>query len=534
MVGIAFSGGAARAHDIAFRAPVYASGAGVQLHRYADPDFVEQFLSDLTGGRLEDSAWMASDRFGDFDDHVALRLPVHRMFYQVSVELCCDRIGHPALNPRRLADAGFVIRRVGGGREDAWMIDRGAATGWTPVVGEERDPDLSRRICRNGCLRTEPQPAYSGEEIHPLKAMVDRSTGRARTILHGYLPLGGHHYFRDELPEADSDEQSTALAFKTLSWPFGQRHAPADKTTPPRQVHRGSATPAFAELLRRLVYEEHLHERDDDALVDLTRRTWFYDLDDAFDFADRTRQRYEGERRFSLYDYVTEWAASDDDHLLRWIMDFDRNGSLDRLPGRRGRSGTLDLSLLVSAADTQEYRLLLEQSVLKRFDAARREIPVPKFQQRELDVYQIVPFVRYHDDGGCLRLYWGREADRSVRFRVAAPFDPQASRPSVVQMPAMKDLRRGLANGLGLMTPSDTMDMLNRLRTDEGLVPDLLPEDESPGLGLQWICSFSIPIVTIAAMILLMIIVSVLDFFLRWMPFVRICFPLPGAEDDAS
>lgn len=48
------------------------------------------------------------------------------------------------------------------------------------------------------------------------------------------------------------------------------------------------------------------------------------------------------------------------------------------------------------------------------------------------------------------------------------------------------------------------------------------------GISLGVMCSLSIPIVTIAAMILLIIIVSLLDFVFRWMPFLVACFPLPG------
>jgi hypothetical protein len=48
------------------------------------------------------------------------------------------------------------------------------------------------------------------------------------------------------------------------------------------------------------------------------------------------------------------------------------------------------------------------------------------------------------------------------------------------------------------------------------------------GLSLGVMCSLSIPIVTIAALILLLIIVSLLDFVFRWMPFLVACFPLPG------
>lgn len=48
------------------------------------------------------------------------------------------------------------------------------------------------------------------------------------------------------------------------------------------------------------------------------------------------------------------------------------------------------------------------------------------------------------------------------------------------------------------------------------------------GMSLGVMCSLSIPIVTIAALILLIIIVSLLDFVFRWMPFLVACFPLPG------
>ena len=44
------------------------------------------------------------------------------------------------------------------------------------------------------------------------------------------------------------------------------------------------------------------------------------------------------------------------------------------------------------------------------------------------------------------------------------------------------------------------------------------------------ICSLSIPIVTICALILLIIMVSLFDFIFRWLPWFIICFPLPGLK----
>ena len=48
------------------------------------------------------------------------------------------------------------------------------------------------------------------------------------------------------------------------------------------------------------------------------------------------------------------------------------------------------------------------------------------------------------------------------------------------------------------------------------------------GISLGVMCSLSIPIITICALLLLMIIVSLLDFIFRWLPYFIVCFPLPG------
>ena len=47
------------------------------------------------------------------------------------------------------------------------------------------------------------------------------------------------------------------------------------------------------------------------------------------------------------------------------------------------------------------------------------------------------------------------------------------------------------------------------------------------GASLGMICSLSIPIITICALILLIIMVSLLDIIFRWLPYFIFCFPLP-------
>lgn len=50
------------------------------------------------------------------------------------------------------------------------------------------------------------------------------------------------------------------------------------------------------------------------------------------------------------------------------------------------------------------------------------------------------------------------------------------------------------------------------------------------GLEFGMICSLSIPIVTLCAFILLMIMVALFDLFFRWIPYLMICLPIPGLK----
>ena len=58
-------------------------------------------------------------------------------------------------------------------------------------------------------------------------------------------------------------------------------------------------------------------------------------------------------------------------------------------------------------------------------------------------------------------------------------------------------------------------------------VPDGGPCKSDSGIEFGMVCSLSIPIITICALLLLMIIVSLLDIIFRWIPFFLFCFPVP-------
>jgi hypothetical protein len=134
----------------------------------------------------------------------------------------------------------------------------------------------------------------------------------------------------------------------------------------------------------------------------------------------------------------------------------------------------------------------------------------------------------------------------SRRFELASFFDPEApARPIRIALPidtSPAGLRKFDKNTAFMVS-----DMLcGQIARAKGLgfvdlvlsvLPfpfhkDLSASDNGPcksdGNALGMICSLSIPIITICALILLLIIVSLLDIIFKWMPYLIFCFPLPG------
>ena len=136
----------------------------------------------------------------------------------------------------------------------------------------------------------------------------------------------------------------------------------------------------------------------------------------------------------------------------------------------------------------------------------------------------------------------------SQQFQLASFFDPDApARPIRIALPVdttPAGLRKFNKNTALVM--SDVL--CGQVQRAKGLgfidlVLSVLPwplhkDLDVPGMGpctangatIGMICSLSIPIITICALILLIIIVSLLDLIFRWLPFFIICFPVPGLK----
>ncbi|HEV2842475.1 MAG TPA: hypothetical protein VGW39_14225 [Chthoniobacterales bacterium] len=136
-------------------------------------------------------------------------------------------------------------------------------------------------------------------------------------------------------------------------------------------------------------------------------------------------------------------------------------------------------------------------------------------------------------------------------FEIAGFFDPDApARPIRIGLPIDTSPagQRKFDKNTAVVISDTLCGQLGRLRgiTLGDLVLSVLPwpfhkdlpslaGDGAPckggdGLSLGMICSLSIPIVTLCALILLIIMVALFDFIFRWLPFFVFCFPLPGLK----
>ena len=133
-------------------------------------------------------------------------------------------------------------------------------------------------------------------------------------------------------------------------------------------------------------------------------------------------------------------------------------------------------------------------------------------------------------------------------FQIAGFFDSDApARPIRIALPIdttpaglrkfdrntafmMSDLLCGQVNRMKGITFADLVLSVLPFPFHKGLdVPDAGGCKDN-GLSIGMMCSLSIPIITICALILLMIIVALLDFIFKWLPFLIFCFPLPGLK----
>jgi hypothetical protein len=121
------------------------------------------------------------------------------------------------------------------------------------------------------------------------------------------------------------------------------------------------------------------------------------------------------------------------------------------------------------------------------------------------------------------KLLWSKYSDP---FRIAAWYESSGRNVAPVQMPDPTDrgfLKNAKPNA-AFAVPAGLMNAMQNSSLD-GLSKGTPPA--GPKIGLNWICGFSIPLITICAFFVLNIFLTLLNICFFWLPFIKICIPFP-------
>ncbi|HME23876.1 MAG TPA: hypothetical protein VKI44_21535 [Acetobacteraceae bacterium] len=546
------------AHDVAIQGPWYAPASRqVAIHRYLDPGFVAQFQADASNSPQSNPTlfgWEQEDRMPPSQGSLLkLRRPVHRTFHVVAWEACCKMptapSGQPAVAPEKIAAAGFVVRTGSADAPQGFQIVQGKPSGWS-AVEPKADPDAARQVKALGLVPRQaiPNPGYTGEETFPLHPLAVQDGDTPHTLLYGYLPIGGGDYVPPAPATPPGPDLSDAAA-DDLLWPFGlydRSSGPVPDYSFDLQIasdtitipdHTGGLGPALAVMLGR--YQ----------LADLT--VWSDPLNapivavlDTLNFFADPPIQLSGQP-------LRDWAAATavpGSTLGAVLRDYavtqapDGSGQtnaqvlLGALMGASAREvvtlpGSAKLhagaqNLLVTDSVAAQLRAALRLRLAQAVETSSSALPLPKLISGPGGRYIVVPFVRTVKPDGCEKIFWGNPSDP---FAVAALFDPDAARPSLIEMPSLADAKKGAARGATFDLPKDLADLMNSLSNNQATQNMMTGKgSQSGGLGIRLLCSFSLPVITICAMILLSVIIGLLNIFLGWMAWVKICLPWPA------
>jgi len=516
-------------------------GAPAVLVDVEADDFVATLNDAITGAHWPRFGWPAQFAIprlpyaGGVQAPRSLFQPIHRRFNLVLLDTHCALFGTPRLDPRKIESSGFVVRRwVGPASPDAvalddprhwqgWQDGPGGWRGFANAAAFDADPEPARRRApRTGSTVVDARLAalrgvLPAEAVNPLHALLPEVNAHARrSLLWGVVPTGDARrmvepaavdYRPARVPGADRDaflgHLSPYLSRRTLrplpgargvfdaSWLAGTDPLDADTDDLPDGAADALRREQFVAFIRQLAFEFDLNGRGAALLPLFDEVAIGWQRSDGL----RTVRDTSGARAF-----VAACArVATDDGAPPVAMPDDFGPVPDGWTARFA-----DAALDVLAARAADARTLVG-----RFDDAA-------------SVYAIRAFIRVRGEPGCPpRLVWSA---MTPRYRVAPWFASTGAPQARITLPAFD--RASLAAmkpNVAFDVPPALQNLLMRNKPE-----DLLKAPKDGGdIGLGWICSFSIPIITICAFILLNVVLALLNLVFFWLPLVKICLPIP-------
>jgi hypothetical protein len=484
-------------------------------------DFVAHFLGELPSSAGRERLAAARARAVG-SGPVVLEQPVHRSFNLVVLEARCLVPGLPRVDPRKLRGAGLVVRRLAGRTEQAWLNDGGTLRGWQPApagalfADSQWEPDASLRLAhgrarRDAATRTLldrlPGPADASlsevtSPLFPIPGALARNIGT--TLLYGFLPVTSS----ERVEAAAGTEPPFSRADVRARVPRLLRPDREAALLPPTGITVGRTAVQTGSFpaeggLRTLV----------EALTWLAQETGLFGggpsttaLAAALDSWPLTLPERQG--------LSTSAALT---FLYRNLLgEADQGFTSLRLPTQWPSVGAELFERIVVGAETaMRTRFAAAAAGTGRFDNSRSRYVVRCFARIAADHPGCPP-----------RIVWSAP---TVPFRIKAWHEGSDQPPVQIELPR-PDRLRGLKPDVAFKVPPELQQFMDRLNL-QGLL-DGSAKPREGGITFGMICSFSIPLITLCAFIVLQLFLVLLNLLFFWLPFIRICLPFPKPADE--
>jgi hypothetical protein len=516
-----------------------------------DQEFVQGLLDDLTDANRHTTVLAAAPA----KQNGTMRVfpPLQRVFNMLVLETFCDVPGQPRLEPQKIESSGFVLRRVDGTRKLAWLKAGTKVFGWE-AVDEDLDPAHDRRgkavtlghplldalapsqqrIRTAGSLRLAVSAVPVSEDVQPLFiAPPDVCKGAGKTLLFGNLKV-----VSGELTEAapnapafgtDTEERNNLRAdMVSYLLPGGARTfpVPAQRTITTANALLAAQTPPDKQPQPALKRSEY-------NALDTTLGKLLLQLNNQYDAFGTGSGAVAMQSALKQLEVETDVPAAngqparvDKRNAWQFLLEakavfFDAmpNASVS-IPNRWGAvTDTIGNAIFEASLVCMQQQFAKLLPAGGRFEKGRNGAE-PRFVVRA--------FIRLkpEHDGCPGRIVW---SDYSDEFTIAPWFESSGAPVPVIPLPDLMD-----RNQLNKVKPSVAFALPPKLaKLLQGDAKDLMEGKGSgdPGIGLGWICSFSLPIITLCAFICLNIFLSLFNLIFQWMAFLKICIPIPKAKE---
>lgn len=408
--------------------------------------------------------------------------PAHGRFYLVAAHLVCRRYGYPDRRMGSTETASFVVRRLDPvtGAEHAWKPEGSGGTWQTIAPGSER------RL-------------VDDEQLLPMAPTAHEYKGRRTRLLTGLVPVGARERYEaasigtPPVPPVTEDDPLTnpylALVTQMVVQPLHEVGRVPPFSTASTADQRQAVALALVDLLAwgdSIGASRSAVADGFEAVSTVPADNWNAILADIGDIRDDVLNGELG---------GVAAVIPDPGALARSVVE----------AVAVGQAGTA--RLVSELADLIPAGIVLPEAL--RAPAADGIGGAYVFRC----VYQRTDCP--HDRDSWVSL-------PTNPFHLAGFFDPDApARPSRIALPFDTS-----PTGLRNFPRSVSVTLSKQLRGQMDRVKGIDDINGGSTFDLGMLCSLSIPIITICALILLMIMVAILNIVFWWMPFFKICRPV--------